>query len=172
MIINWCNQESYKGPRPKTEGKNWDDVAWQEHWESLTKSERENLRRAQSHCVESLATKITQMEEKYNASVNITIRFPNGSQQTKYHLASGGGIPYSKSEDGQQVKQLWENHFSIVQSNFESFLYSNRYFLNIYFFYFRKKNCFFKKSKTWRYHKGKIQQDKSWKDTGEADGQI
>ena len=56
-------------------------MAWQEHWESLTKSERENLRRAQSHCVESLATKITQMEEKYNASVNITIRFPNGSQQ-------------------------------------------------------------------------------------------
>jgi oligoendopeptidase F len=92
-----------------------------EHWESLTKSERLNLSRAQSHSVESLTKKINQMAEKYNASLNITIRFPNRSQQSKYHLASGGGIPYSRSGDGQLTKQLWEHHFSIIQSKFKTF---------------------------------------------------
>lgn len=61
------------------------------------------------------------MAEKYNASLNITIRFPNRSQQSKYHLASGGGIPYSRSGDGQLTKQLWEHHFSIIQSKFKTF---------------------------------------------------
>jgi hypothetical protein len=57
------------------------------------------------------------MAENYNDSVNISIRFTNGKQPTKYHVASGpDGISFSNSKDGKLVKQLWEHNFLAVQS--------------------------------------------------------
>lgn len=90
---------------------------WQNYWDSLTNTQQRNLSRSQSHSVESLSKKIWEMAEIYNASININIRFPNGKQPTKYHLASGcDGIRFSEGKDGKLVKQLWEHHFLAVQS--------------------------------------------------------
>jgi hypothetical protein len=38
------------------------------------------------------------MAENFNASVVCFIRYPNGTQHTKYVLASGGGIQFAQSD--------------------------------------------------------------------------
>ena len=42
-------------------------------------------------------------------------RLPNGTQHTKFILASGEGIEYSKGEDGTLTQHLWERHWDKVQ---------------------------------------------------------
>jgi hypothetical protein len=52
--------------------------------------------RAKSHLIESINRKITKAATKYNASMLLLVRLPNGTQHTKFILASGGGIDYCK----------------------------------------------------------------------------
>lgn len=58
------------------------------------------------------------MAENFNASVVCLIRYPNGTQHTKYVLASGGGIQFSQSEDGILIDQLWVRHWNKKQGCF------------------------------------------------------
>lgn len=55
------------------------------------------------------------MAENFNASVVCLIRYPNGTQHTKYVLASGGGIPFAQSEDGILTDQLWVRYWNKKQ---------------------------------------------------------
>jgi hypothetical protein len=45
----------------------------------------------------------------------LLVRLPNGTQHTKFILASGGGIDYCKEEDGTLTQHLWERHWDKVQ---------------------------------------------------------
>ena len=71
--------------------------------------------RAKSHLIESINRKITKAATKYNASMLLLARLPNGTQHTKFILASGGGIDYCKEEDGTLTQHLWERHWDKVQ---------------------------------------------------------
>ncbi|KAI9552527.1 hypothetical protein GHT06_020369 [Daphnia sinensis] len=65
--------------------------------------------------IECIYTKIDEMAENFNASVVCLIRYPNGTQHTKYVLASGGGIQFAQSEDGILIDQLWVRHWNKKQ---------------------------------------------------------
>ncbi len=71
--------------------------------------------RAKSHMIESLNRKMTKAATKYNASMLLLVRLPNGTQHTKFILASGGGIDYCKGEDGTLTQHLWERHWDKAQ---------------------------------------------------------
>jgi hypothetical protein len=58
------------------------------------------------------------MAENFNASVVCLIRYPNGTQHTKYVLASGGGIQFAQSEDGILIDKLWVRHWNKKQGCF------------------------------------------------------
>ncbi|KZS06439.1 Uncharacterized protein APZ42_030107 [Daphnia magna] len=65
--------------------------------------------------LECIGSKINKMAANYNASVICLIRYPNGTQHTKYVLVSGGGIKYSKSRDGLLSEQLWHRYWNKKQ---------------------------------------------------------
>ncbi len=58
------------------------------------------------------------MADNFNASVVCLIRYPNGTQHTKYVLTSGGGIKYAKTEDGILTNQLWHRYWNRKQGCF------------------------------------------------------
>ncbi|EFX62829.1 hypothetical protein DAPPUDRAFT_336376 [Daphnia pulex] len=109
-------KESFKGKKevPKR-NKPWKTIEWQNYWNSLGNHEQNNLDRKKSHCHKSIYTKIEEMAENFNASVVCLIRYPNGTQHTKYVLASGGGIQFAQSEDGILIDQLWVRHWNKKQ---------------------------------------------------------
>ncbi len=94
----------------------WDDIEWQEHWDSLKEKEQTNLNRSKSHCIKSLQNKLCDMADTYNASAVLVLRFPNGAQHTKYILASGHGLEYKKSKKGELAIEMWERHWNKKQS--------------------------------------------------------
>ena len=117
LKILFLSQESFKGKKETIKRKKpWSDIEWQNHWNSLDNKQKHNLDRKKSHCHEILNTKIEEMADNYNASIICLIRYPNGTQQSKYVLTSGGGIKYLKSDDGNLKNQLWERHWNKKQS--------------------------------------------------------
>ena len=58
------------------------------------------------------------MADDFNASVHILIRYPNGTQQSKYVMSSGGGDDFRVSEKGKLVKHIWDKEFDKQQSKF------------------------------------------------------
>ena len=112
-------QESYKGKKevPKRT-KPWTTIEWQTYWNSLDNNQQNNLDRKKSHCHESINNKIDEMADNFNASVVCLIRYPNGTQHTKYVLTSGGGIKYAKTEDGILTNQLWHRYWNRKQGCF------------------------------------------------------
>jgi hypothetical protein len=58
------------------------------------------------------------MADDFNASVHILIRYPNGTQHSKYVMSSGGGDEFRASEKGKLVKHLWDKEFDKQQSKF------------------------------------------------------
>jgi hypothetical protein len=84
----------------------------------LDNNQQNNLDRKKSHCNESINNKIDEMADNFDASVVCLIRYPNGTQHTKYVLASGGGIKYAKTEDGILTNQLWHRYWNKKQGCF------------------------------------------------------
>ncbi|XP_045023559.1 golgin subfamily A member 6-like protein 2 isoform X1 [Daphnia magna] len=110
-------KESYKGKKEVPQrNKPWSVLEWQNHWNSLDQRQQDNLDRKKSHCHLSIGSKINEMAADYNASVICLIRYPNGTQHTKYVLVSGGGIKYSKSRDGVLTEQLWHRYWNKKQN--------------------------------------------------------
>ncbi|XP_045029504.1 uncharacterized protein LOC123472283 [Daphnia magna] len=109
-------KETFKGKKEvPNRNKPWKTIEWQNYWNSLGNHEQNNLDRRKSHCHKSIYTKIDEMAENFNASVVCLIRYPNGTQHTKYVLASGGGIQFAQSEDGILIDQLWVRHWNKKQ---------------------------------------------------------
>ncbi|XP_046654479.1 uncharacterized protein LOC124348341 isoform X2 [Daphnia pulicaria] len=109
-------KEVFKGAKEKeTRNEPWDVLEYQNYWNGLTEREQNNMDRAKSHLIESINSKITEAATKYNASMLLLARLPNGTQHTKFILASGGGIDYCKEEDGTLTQHLWERHWDKVQ---------------------------------------------------------
>ncbi|KAK4017585.1 hypothetical protein OUZ56_033199 [Daphnia magna] len=109
-------KESFKGKKEvPNRNKPWKTIEWQNYWNSLGNHEQNNLDRRKSHCHKSIYTKIDEMAENFNASVVCLIRYPNGTQHTKYVLASGGGIQFAQSEDGILIDKLWRKDRSCVK---------------------------------------------------------
>ncbi|XP_045033816.1 desmoplakin-like isoform X1 [Daphnia magna] len=109
-------KESYKGKKEVPQrNKPWSVLEWQNHWNFLDQRQQDNLDRKKSHCHLSIGSKINEMAADYNASVICLIRYPNGTQHTKYVLVSGGGIKYSKSRDGVLTEQLWHRYWNKKQ---------------------------------------------------------
>ena len=100
-----------------TREKPWEDLEWQEYWDSLDGRQQTNLNRSKSHCIASLEKKLSEMGDKYNASAFLTIRFPNGEQHTKFYVVSGHGKEYKDSKKGQLAIEMWESHWNKKQSN-------------------------------------------------------
>ena len=89
------------------------------YWNSLDDHQQNNLDRKKSHCQESITTQICEMAKNSNASVVCFIHYYfNGTQHTKYVLASGGGIKYAKSEDGILTNQFWHRYWNKKQGVF------------------------------------------------------
>jgi len=94
----------------------WDILSYQNFWNGLSEREQANFDRAKSHCIQSLNSKMLDAAMKYNASMLLLVRLPNGTQHTKFVLASGEGIEYSKGSDGELIKDLWDLHWEKIQS--------------------------------------------------------
>ncbi|EFX62350.1 hypothetical protein DAPPUDRAFT_337079, partial [Daphnia pulex] len=109
-------KEVFKGAKEKeTRNEPWDVLEYQNYWNGLTEREQNNMGRAKSHLIENINSRITEAATKYNASMLLLARLPNGTQHTKFILASGGGIDYCKEEDGTLTQHLWERHWDKVQ---------------------------------------------------------
>ncbi len=95
--------------KPGTTNEPWDVLEYQNYWNGLTEREQNNMDRAKSHLIESIRRKITKAATKYNASMLLLARLPNGTQHTNFILASGGGIDYCKKVKMVRLLNIYGN---------------------------------------------------------------
>jgi hypothetical protein len=80
------------------------------------------------HFHESINTKFSDMDEKFNAPIILLIHYSNGSHQhTKFVFTSGGEIKYVKSEDDNLTNQLWHRYWN-TKKVFDKCIEMSKYF--------------------------------------------